>query len=83
MNGGYKMIDFRDINLTSVAVKIDGIYESIESNHRKALMLGGLNFENIEKANVYCQPVLTGTTYTFTCYGKTITITDSDMCSIN
>ena len=51
--GGYQLVDFKDINLTTSKVKIDGIYETIESNNRKPLLLHNVVVNNLEIADCY------------------------------
>lgn len=80
--GGYKIIDFKDKNLTS-SPTIDGIYDSIENNYRKPLLLSGLVIGGVEKASVFAIATLSSTSFVFSnIYGYNITITDEDGVSI-
>lgn len=81
LNGGYKIIDFKDRNLTNgVNVTIDGIYDKIENNHRKAYLLSGLTIENVEKPDVFRDVSVADNTYTFAdVYGQNLVVTSSDV----
>lgn len=50
-NGGYKIVDLKDNNFTigGSAITIPGIYNEIESNHRKAVLLSGIVISGVEK----------------------------------
>lgn len=51
--GGYTIIDLKDTALTTGgdAVTIKGIYERIEGNYRKRIVLSGLNLDDSELAD--------------------------------
>lgn len=55
MTGGYKIVDFGDINLVVGAegVNISGVYEAIEGSYRKPILLAGLTVDGVEKQNMY------------------------------
>lgn len=55
MVGGYKMISLNDVNIipNGDAVTIKGIYEKIEHNYRKPVLLGGLTINGVERADRY------------------------------
>lgn len=78
MNTGYKIIDLKNISLSSTAVTITGIYDSIESNYRKALLLANIVIDSVEKANVFTYADVDSGNYVISVYGGTITITDED-----
>lgn len=50
MSGGYKLIDLKDTNIpiSGDGVKVKGIYNEIESNYRKAVMVTGLTIGGVE-----------------------------------
>lgn len=84
LKGGYKIIDFKDINITTgEAVTVVGIYESIEKSHRKAIMLSGITIDNVEKPDCFVDCEVTDGNYTFTAYGKTWTITNENAVTVN
>lgn len=62
--GGYVLIDLKDVNITvnGSAVKIEGAYEAIEGNNRKATMITRLTLDNIECSDrwVNFRPLPTG-----------------------
>lgn len=54
MKGGYKLIDFKNVNIPKTGkVIINGIYESIENSYRKPLIFTGLVIDNIEKNDMF------------------------------
>lgn len=79
--GGYKIIDFKDINITSGAadaVTIAGVYNAIEDTHRKALMLSGLTLDNVEKPDCFIDCTVSESNYTFTAYNHTFIVDNAD-----
>lgn len=85
MNGGYKVIDFKNTNLSTTSengVAINGIYEAIENSYRKPLIASGIVIEGVEKNSVTVEITSGENSYSFTVYGKTITITNSDIVTI-
>lgn len=75
MKGGYKIIDFRGVNLTESAKTIPGIYESIEGNYHKPLLLSGIVLSGVEKADVFAASETSAGNYVFSVYGGTLTVT--------
>ena len=53
MKGGYKLINMKNVNVTvgGSAVKIDGIYDSIEHNYRKPTIVTGLVIDSNERSD--------------------------------
>ena len=51
MNGGYKIIDLKDKNfiIGGSGITVPGIYEKIESNNRKVILLSGITISDVEK----------------------------------
>lgn len=85
MTGGYKIIDFHNVNLVTGAespVTVSGIYASIENNYRKALMFSGIEIDGVEQPNCYASVTHGENAYTVTLYGKTVTISNTDTVSI-
>lgn len=83
--GGYKIIDFGDVNLLTTnadGVTISGVYSAIEHNYRKPLLLHGLVIDGVEKADVYAPATSGDNEYTFSAYGHTITVTSLDIVKI-
>lgn len=84
LKGGYKIIDFKDVNLTAgTGVKIAGIYEDVEKSYRKPLLLSGITIDAVEKPDcfVYCE--VSEGNYKFTAYGKNWIITSADMVTVS
>lgn len=81
--GGYKIVDFKDINITTgEGVTVAGVYESIESSHRKAIMLSGVTIDSVEKPDCFVDCEVQDSNYTFSAYGKTWTITNADLVTV-
>lgn len=82
MRGGYKLISLENKNIvTGSTATIDDIYERIENSNRKPLVLTGIVIDGVEYNDCGICPVLNGTSYTFTAWGKTYTVTDADKVS--
>lgn len=79
MRGGYQMVDFRGISISSTAVTIDGVYETIEGNYYKPLLLCGINISGVDKNDIFVELGTNNSNYTFDVYGGTITITKDNM----
>ncbi len=79
VKGGYKIIDFKDVNITTEnGATVIGIYESIESSHRKALLISGIVIDGVEKNDCFIDCTITDGSYSFSAYGKTFTIANDD-----
>lgn len=60
LNGGYKIIDFKGVNLTfEGSVTIDGIYEAIESNYGKRVVFSGFSIDGVESEDISVDVVTT------------------------
>lgn len=82
MRGGYQLINLKDKNIvTGSTATIKGIYNQIENNHRKNMILTGITIDGVEYADCSICPTLNGSNYTFTAWGKTYTVTDTDKVS--
>lgn len=83
MNGGYKIIDFKDQNITTEnGITVIGIYESIEGSHRKALMVSGLVIDGVEKNDCFVDCTAAENSFAFTAYGHTITVHNDDTVTL-
>lgn len=83
VKGGYKIIDFKDVNITTAGgATVAGIYETIEHTHRKALMVSGVTIDGVEKPDCFISCDVADGSYTFSAYGKTFTISNADKITI-
>lgn len=83
LKGGYKIIDFKDINLvTGTASTIAGVYDAIKSNYRKAILISGIIIDGVKMADSFVELLVVGTNYTGTLYGKNLTITNTDAVTV-
>lgn len=83
VKGGYKIINLNDTEIdTTNGTTIGGIYESIENNYRKPLMLSGIVIDSVEKPDIYIEVTSAENSFTFTAYGKTYTVTNDNLVKI-
>lgn len=81
--GGYQIIDLEDKNLvTGTPTQYKGLYDKIEAT-RKPVLLCGITIDGKEYHNTYTAFYVDGSNFTATVYGKTITLTDNDVVTIN
>lgn len=82
-NGGYQIIDLKNIKLkVGTGTTIDGVYNKIKST-RKAILISGLNVGGTEYHDTFVELTVSGTNFTGTIYGKTITISNADLVTIS
>lgn len=75
MKGGYQIIDFQDVNITTEnGATVVGIYEEIEGTHRKAILVEGVTIDGVEKRSCFVDCEAGDNSFSFTAYGKTFTI---------
>lgn len=83
VKGGYKIIDLKDTVINADGgTTIAGIYEEIEHNYRKPLLLSGIIIDNVEKPDVFISITNTDGNFSFSAYGKTYTVANSDLVTI-
>lgn len=83
MSGGYHIVNLGNVNITTAdGATILGIYESIESAHRKAILLSGVTIDSVEKNDCFICAEIIDSNYTFTAHGKTFTVTSEDKVTI-
>lgn len=83
--GGYRIIDFKDINMTvgGAGVTIPGIFEAVKNIYRKATMLSGLVIGGVEYPDQYGVFKLAGSDYKITINGTTtITVKSNDLVTV-
>lgn len=82
---GYQIISLRDTPFytNGATMMLDGIYEQIENNNRKPILLDGIVIDDIERPAIYADRQIVGTSFVFDVYGKRITITDTDAVSVS
>lgn len=84
MAAGTIYINFNNKNITTNPVKIDGIYEALESNHRNAIRLTNGVVNGVEKADCMAFATVVGTDYHLY-YGNPadyISVTKEDMVQL-
>lgn len=81
--GGYHIVDFKDVNITTAeGAVITGIYEEIEGSYRKAILVSGVTIDGVEQRDTWVDPVSGDNNYTFTAYGKTFTVANTETVTI-
>ena len=76
--GGYQIIDLKGTNFSSDSHTIPGIYESIEGNYHKPLLLSGIVLAGVEYADVFVTVEKPASNYEITAYGHKFTVTSED-----
>ena len=75
--GGYQIIDLKNINFVSgTGQTVAGIYDLLKAN-RKAVLLTNIVIGGTKYRDTFIE--LKGATFTGTCYGYTLTITNADL----
>lgn len=83
LKGGYHIVDFQDVNITTEnGATVTGIYETIEHNYRKPILISGITIDGVEKPDCFIDCTIEEASVTFSAYGKTFTITSADAISI-
>lgn len=83
MKGGYQIIDFQDVNITTEnGATVVGIYEEIEGTHRKAVLVEGITIDGVEKRSCFVDCESGDNSFSFAAYGKTFTIGHDDKITI-
>lgn len=79
MRGGYKIIDLQNVNFTiDEPQTIAGIYNAVESSHRKPILISNFVLSGVEKPDRYCTLRLDNSAYV----GSIAVSTDGDVLSI-
>lgn len=84
MASGFQYVDFKNANLTAVPVKIDRVYETIEGNYRRVLILKNGNVHGSERSNVTAFVTVVGSNFELY-YGNPgykIVVTPENMVSL-
>ena len=78
-HGGYQIIDLKNTTLkVGTGTKIDGVYDKIKSTRKAILISGGTEYHD-----TFVELTVSGTNFTGTIYGKTITISNEDLVTIS
>lgn len=78
LKGGYKIIDLKNNDLTS-SNTINGIYDAIEGNYGKPILLSGIVIDSVEKDDIFVNVEVSNSVYVIKAYNRTINITSSDV----
>lgn len=66
--GGYKIVDLKDINITTTPVKIAGVYHAIHGNSRKVILLSGITINGVQFSDEFVKVVKLGDDYLLNAY---------------
>lgn len=76
--GGYKIIDFKDVSLTSTRVEINGVKEALEDNYGKVVLLTNVVLNNVEMDDCFSTVIVKNDeSIKLNCYDGFISINDS------
>ena len=76
---GYKIVDLKNTNLVNgTPVKIKGIYEEIESNYRKPIILSNVVIDRVEKIDKWVNFSHSENSYTCIIPEGTISLNNED-----
>lgn len=82
IKGGYKIINFKNINIkTGNSTTIKGIYELIEANYKKALMISGLMIDDIVQSDFFANYKVNNSNFEIAYNGGTLTVEQDDTVS--
>lgn len=70
--GGYQIIDLKDYNITTDGVTIKGIYDDINTNRRKVILLSGVTIKGVEFSDMFVKVVKAGTDFRLTGYSVAV-----------
>lgn len=79
--GGYQLVNFKGLQLSSSETIIPGIYETIKGNYNKELLASGLNFTGTVLPDIPIEATISENV-TFSAYGKTVIITSADNVTV-
>lgn len=81
--GGYQILDLKGTALTAgSASTIKGIYETLEGNYHKPVLVSGLVIGDTVYADAYVTFTVSESNYIGKAYGYNITITDDDEITV-
>lgn len=78
IKGGYKIIDFKGVELSTTAVEITGIYNQIIDDYNKPIMVSGVSISGELQDDAYASVKVDDSSVTLTIYGGVITVTEDD-----
>lgn len=80
--GGYQIIDLKGNDLIGASFTISGIYDVLEGNYNKAILLSGIVIGGVEYDDVFTTPKVVSSKYVLDAYGYTLTIDDDDLVTM-
>lgn len=78
IKGGYKIIDFKGVELSTTAVEITGVYNQIVDDYNKPIMISGVLLDGELQDDAYASVKVSDESVELTVYDGVITVTDDD-----
>ena len=76
-NGGYRIIDLKNVSVGSTAKTIDGVYDAIE-NTNKQLLLTNINIGGTKYHDTIIDVTVSSSKFVWTVYGYNFEVTNQD-----
>ena len=80
--GGYQILDLGNVVLSTTAVTIKGIYQTIKNSNNKAILVSGANFNGTKVADTFASAIPGENKYTFVVCGNQFEIASDDTVKI-
>lgn len=82
--GGYQIVDFKNVSLTAGdETTVAGVYEAIEGNYNKRLVVSGIVIGSTEYDDVTVDVVVVGTDFVFRAYGYKFVVASGDGVTVS
>lgn len=81
--GGYQIIDMAGVDAITTAQTVAGIYEAIEGNYNKPVILTGIVVQGVEYDDAAVQFRSVGQTFVASAYGYTFMINAQDKIQVS
>lgn len=80
--GGYKIINLKNKDFTDGPFTIKGIYDRIENNYGKPLLLSGIVIDGVEKDDVFIEVKVKSSAFVIVVYDYKLTINAEDVVTL-
>lgn len=82
--GGYQIVDFKNVSLTADdETTVAGVYEAIEGNYNKRLVVSGIVIGSTEYDDVTVDAAVVGTDFVFRAYGYKFVVASDDGVTVS
>lgn len=83
MKGGYQIVDLKGVNVGVTFKPVPGVYESIEGNYYKPLLLSGIVLDGTAYPDTFIEVTIVSGNYQTNVYGRTLVINDRSQVRYN